>query len=179
MDPFSSALAVLSAMITPAVLISACGTLVLSTSTRLGRLVDRVRDLSDRFEQLVKDSNPELQLEKRAMILSQLELSTGRARPCTWRLRPARATPTGRPTATVVVPVRPPSPGTVMGGTASGPSPPPGGRRARRARPRGARWGGRRAPLAPAAPASTECRRVCTCEQMFAVGSDGNPPAPT
>jgi len=80
MDPFSSALAVLSAMITPAVLISACGTLVLSTSTRLGRLVDRVRDLSDRFEQLVKDSNPELQLEKRAMILSQLELSTGRAR---------------------------------------------------------------------------------------------------
>src|SRR5438128_5900891 len=79
MEPFSSALAVLSAMITPGVLISACGTLVLSTSTRLGRVVDRVRDLSDRFEQLTNDPMPELQLEKRAMILSQLELSTSRA----------------------------------------------------------------------------------------------------
>jgi len=33
-------------MITPAVLISACGTLIVSTSTRLGRLVDRVRELN-------------------------------------------------------------------------------------------------------------------------------------
>jgi len=80
MEPFSSALSVLSAMITPAVLISACGTLVLSTSTRLGRVVDRVRDLSDRFEQLGNAANPELQLEKRSMILGQLELSTTRAR---------------------------------------------------------------------------------------------------
>lgn len=36
MDPLSSALAVLTAMITPSVLISACGALILSTSTRLG-----------------------------------------------------------------------------------------------------------------------------------------------
>jgi len=67
-------------MITPAVLISACGTLVLSTSTRLGRIVDRVRDLSDRFEKSVADSTSGLQAEKRTMILSQLELSTSRAR---------------------------------------------------------------------------------------------------
>ena len=52
MDALSSALAVLTAMITPAVLISACGTLVLSTSVRLGRVVDRVRSLADRFEEL-------------------------------------------------------------------------------------------------------------------------------
>ena len=45
MDPLSQALAVLTAMITPAVLISACGALILSTSTRLGRVVDRVRAL--------------------------------------------------------------------------------------------------------------------------------------
>ena len=32
-------------MITPAVLISASGTMILSTSTRLGRVVDRVRSL--------------------------------------------------------------------------------------------------------------------------------------
>lgn len=37
---------VLGAMITPAVLISACGTLVLSTSNRLSRVVDRVRVLA-------------------------------------------------------------------------------------------------------------------------------------
>lgn len=40
------ALAVLSAMITPAVLISACGTLIFSTAARLARIVDRVRGLS-------------------------------------------------------------------------------------------------------------------------------------
>jgi hypothetical protein len=38
-------LSVLSEMITPAVLISACGTLIFSTSTRLARIVDRVREL--------------------------------------------------------------------------------------------------------------------------------------
>ena len=43
---------VLGAMITPAVLISACGALILSTSVRLGRVVDRVRALADRFEVL-------------------------------------------------------------------------------------------------------------------------------
>jgi len=43
----SSAVAVLTAMITPAVLISACGTLVLSTSTRLARVLDRVRSTAD------------------------------------------------------------------------------------------------------------------------------------
>ncbi len=50
-----NALNILSAMITPAVLISACGTLVFSTSTRLGRIVDRVRDLSRTIEELSKD----------------------------------------------------------------------------------------------------------------------------
>ena len=39
MDHLAPSLAVLSAMITPAVLISACGTLILSTSQRLGRVV--------------------------------------------------------------------------------------------------------------------------------------------
>jgi hypothetical protein len=43
---------VLGAMITPAVLISAGGTLVLSTSNRLSRVVDRVRVLSADVERL-------------------------------------------------------------------------------------------------------------------------------
>jgi hypothetical protein len=79
MEPLSSAVAVLSAMITPAVLISACGTLVLSTSTRLGRVVDRVRDLSDRFGKLAEGECSELQTGQRSMILNQLGLLTRRA----------------------------------------------------------------------------------------------------
>jgi hypothetical protein len=43
---------VLGAMITPAVLISAAGTLVLSTSNRLNRVVDRVRILVAQAERL-------------------------------------------------------------------------------------------------------------------------------
>ena len=47
-DPLS----LLSAMITPAVLISACGTLIFSTAARLARVVDRVRTLSTQLQQL-------------------------------------------------------------------------------------------------------------------------------
>src|SRR5918911_5160153 len=81
MDPLSQALAVLTAMITPAVLISACGALILSTSTRLGRVVDRVRSLSDRFEELAQTGG-ELPLfeERRAVIFDQLDRLTSRAR---------------------------------------------------------------------------------------------------
>src|SRR5262249_15592047 len=80
MDQLSSAVQVLSAMITPAVLISACGTLVLSTSNRLTHVVIRVRDLSDRFERLTEVEDSKHQADKRSMIVSQLELLTSRAR---------------------------------------------------------------------------------------------------
>jgi hypothetical protein len=67
----------LAAMITPAVLISACGTLGLSTSNRLGRVVDRVRSLSQDVEQLNINSpdatsTPEL-LGKRRLVTLQLQ----------------------------------------------------------------------------------------------------------
>jgi len=48
-------LSILSAMITPAVLISACGTLIVSTSMRLARIVDRVRALSQEIQLLSSD----------------------------------------------------------------------------------------------------------------------------
>jgi hypothetical protein len=80
MDQLSSALEVLSAMITPAVLISACGMLVLSTSNRLVHVVARVRALSDRFERLTEPEGSKRQAEKLSMIISQLELLTSRAR---------------------------------------------------------------------------------------------------
>jgi Protein of unknown function (DUF2721) len=81
MEGLSAALAVLTAMITPAVLISACGTMILSTSTRLGRVVDRVRSLSDKLEELAhKEGNVELLDERRKIIFEQLDRLTSRAR---------------------------------------------------------------------------------------------------
>ena len=80
MNPLSSALAVLSAMITPAILISACGMLVLSTSNRLGRVVDRVRDLADNFEVPSGNVLSKQQAARQSMIFDQLDLFTNRAR---------------------------------------------------------------------------------------------------
>ncbi len=48
----SSALGVLTAMITPALLLSACGTFILSTSNRLARIVDRMRSLSTLLDEM-------------------------------------------------------------------------------------------------------------------------------
>jgi hypothetical protein len=73
---------VLTSMITPAVLISACGALILSTSVRLGRVVDRVRALSDRFEELSQKDAADIGLyeERLELTFSQLDWLTTRAR---------------------------------------------------------------------------------------------------
>jgi len=76
-----NALAVLTAMITPAVLISACGALIFSTSSRMGRVVDRVRALSERFESLAKHpEQDDMFEERRVLIFQQLDRQTSRAR---------------------------------------------------------------------------------------------------
>jgi hypothetical protein len=62
----------LSAMITPALLISAGGTLVLSTSNRLSRVVERVRILARDAEQLAPTDLSEPLQRKRALIVNQL-----------------------------------------------------------------------------------------------------------
>jgi len=81
MDALSASLTVLTAMITPAVLISASGTMILSTSTRLGRVVDRVRSLSDRLQELSRAESPaEFAEERRAMLYDQLDKLTSRSR---------------------------------------------------------------------------------------------------
>src|SRR5881296_3543810 len=68
MDGLSSSLAVLTAMI-------------LSTSSRLGRVVDRVRSLSDRLQELSHgDSEIDLLEERRAMLFDQLDKLTSRSR---------------------------------------------------------------------------------------------------
>lgn len=77
----ASAIAVLTAMITPAVLISACGSMILSTSARLGRVVDRVRALSDRLEEMNEKVADGVDLtERQAVIFQQLDKLTSRAR---------------------------------------------------------------------------------------------------
>ena len=74
-------MAVLTAMITPAVLISASGTMILSSSTRLGRVVDRTRSLSDRLQEVSSgDAEAEFFEERRAMLYDQLDKLTSRSR---------------------------------------------------------------------------------------------------
>src|SRR5256885_8211630 len=81
MAPLTASVAVLTAMIPPAVLISASGTMILSTSTRLGRVVDRVRELSGRMRRLAReDVNMEFLEEERAMLYDQLDKLTSRSR---------------------------------------------------------------------------------------------------
>ena len=76
-----NALAVLTAMITPAVLISACGALIFSTATRLGRVVDRVRALSAKFEELAKHPDADdMADDRRQLVFAQLDRQTSRAR---------------------------------------------------------------------------------------------------
>jgi hypothetical protein len=68
-------------MITPAVLISACGSMILSTSSRLGRVVDRVRSLSDRLEEMAeRNEQGDTAIERQASIFQQLDKLTSRAR---------------------------------------------------------------------------------------------------
>lgn len=69
-----AALAVLTSMITPALLISASGTFILSTSTRLGRVVDRARKISEKIEELLNGSGDRLLIEeRRAMFSTQMD----------------------------------------------------------------------------------------------------------
>ena len=72
-------LEVLTAMITPAVLISASGTLVLSTSNRLSRVVDRVRHLVKEAAALQQAPGASEAKMERELIVRQVRTLTGRA----------------------------------------------------------------------------------------------------
>ncbi len=82
MSEVPTELSVLTSMITPAVLISACAALILSTSVRLGRVVDRVRALSDRFEQMARNRPEDTVLveDRLELTFAQLDWLTSRAR---------------------------------------------------------------------------------------------------
>jgi hypothetical protein len=70
---------ILTSMITPAVLISACGTLIFSTSARLGRIFDRVNVMKGEVEAIItgKISYPEERLQH---LRGQIDLQRRRAR---------------------------------------------------------------------------------------------------
>lgn len=82
-DALNSTIEFLTAMVTPALLISATGSLVLSTSTRLGRVVDRVRSLEERLSDIIYvDDKSEVPLyDKRVeVIVDLLDKVTSRSR---------------------------------------------------------------------------------------------------
>jgi hypothetical protein len=78
--PTPAAGPLLAAMVTPAVLISAAGTLVFSTTSRLARIVDRARVLGRELEEL--DNSPETPFaeEKRQEIERQFAVRAERSR---------------------------------------------------------------------------------------------------
>ena len=82
-DALNSTIEFLTAMVTPALLISATGSLVLSTSTRLGRVIDRVRQLEDRLSELIyledKDEVP-LYDKRVEVMVDLLDKVTSRSR---------------------------------------------------------------------------------------------------
>ncbi|MFL5464450.1 MAG: DUF2721 domain-containing protein [Gemmatimonadaceae bacterium] len=80
MGDFPSAISVLSAMITPAVLISACGSLILATSDRLSKAVTRTREVSSALIPRADDQRSESREEERRMLFTQLDFVTTRSR---------------------------------------------------------------------------------------------------
>ncbi len=77
-----SNLQVLSVMITPAVLISGAGTLLMSTTSRVGRATDRIRQQTARFKYLVTPEGQQepMAKEEKRMIMRQLPRLAWRSR---------------------------------------------------------------------------------------------------
>ncbi|MFL5485870.1 MAG: DUF2721 domain-containing protein [Gemmatimonadaceae bacterium] len=67
-------------MITPAVLISACGSLILATSDRLSKAVTRTREVSSALIPRADDQRTQSREEERRMLFTQLDFVTTRSR---------------------------------------------------------------------------------------------------
>ncbi|PJZ46549.1 DUF2721 domain-containing protein [Leptospira brenneri] len=76
-DSFSNS-EILSGMITPAVLVSACASLIFSTANRLGRIFDRVNLLKSEVELLLEGKRG-LQKERMVYLRKQLSVQKKRA----------------------------------------------------------------------------------------------------
>lgn len=81
MENLSSALTILSAMVTPAILIMASGSLILTTSQRLGRSMERVRKLNEQYGTLAsKETLSTADLAEKSFLLELLMRATRRCR---------------------------------------------------------------------------------------------------
>lgn len=73
MTTSSTGYATLSAMLTPAIFMTANGSLIISTSNRMSRVVDRIRVLNDRNDELGRGATTlDFLPERRAHIVDQL-----------------------------------------------------------------------------------------------------------
>jgi hypothetical protein len=80
-ENLSATLSVLSAMVTPAVLILASSSLILATSNRLSRAVDRTRTISERVADLaVEEADRTMLAEERTLLFEQLGRMARRAK---------------------------------------------------------------------------------------------------
>lgn len=72
--------ATLSAMITPAMFMTANGSLIISTSNRMSRVVDRIRVLNDRGDELCRgEAKLDYASEHRSHVVDQLDRLVGRS----------------------------------------------------------------------------------------------------
>lgn len=75
---------IITAMLTPVVLISACASLLISPSSRLSRVVDETRALSERVETMMStpqsDDHRDYRHRQRLLLQHQLPFMTRRAR---------------------------------------------------------------------------------------------------
>jgi hypothetical protein len=81
MNDLPSAITILSAMITPAMLIVACGSIILATSQRLGRSLERTRKVVLEFEEkLAAPTERALLEEERSVLFDLLRRAVHRSR---------------------------------------------------------------------------------------------------
>ncbi len=78
MEGESLILSILTAMITPAVLILACGSLSLTTSQRLSRSIDRTRKIASELNE-IETGSKNVDREEQKMLYRQMENSANRA----------------------------------------------------------------------------------------------------
>lgn len=79
MRELGSVLSILSSMITPAVLILASGSLIMTTSSRSIRCIDRVRERAEELERL-GSANDQISERRREHLYAQLIVNARRAR---------------------------------------------------------------------------------------------------
>jgi hypothetical protein len=77
----------LAAMISPALFMTATGSLIISTSNRMSRIIDRVRSLNTQADELTRgESKLDFPEERLAHILAEIELQVWRSERVRWSL---------------------------------------------------------------------------------------------